>query len=572
MGSCASMLAAISLDDITSSRRLRENLADLYLSNQVAADRVQSLAADGHAAGAQGMDLRTAGKGGLIPGNTARDLRRKLSKSSKWQTNYYAPIRVFDVKKQTIVRRLVAFALPHEIMHVLVFYNGHAPFLSTAGMCNKTLSSFQALKTELRIADLCGLGLWGDGIPMNWDRSQSVDTWTMNIPGLVSGDGGNARFPICALNHKHVAKEVTNDDILSIVSWSMRCLLEGQMPISRHDGARWLPSDRWRRKLQGTPIGGEGPGFRAALTEVRGDWKHYKDVFRLPGHNSKDGCCWLCSCTPATIRAVFADAVWRVQRSSHWDNLAKWLTKGQEVSPILSCPGFKTYMFLLDWLHVMDIGVASDFQANVFLLVISKLPQPTAAARCAALFRMLQQFYRDHPVDSCLDNLTLSMLSNAKKGVKLRARGGECRNLVPFTLQIALDHLSDEVPIEAAAKQATVQLSALYQNLSRSLFNAEHMKKHSRLFALQYVALEAFTLAQNPLSKAWRIKPKLHLMQELAEHAFSNPSDVWCYRDEDFGGTISALARSRGGSSSVLACSRTVLQSFYARHPVPVFS
>ena len=185
---------------------------------------------------------------------------------------------------------------------------------------------------------------------------------------------------------------------------------------------------------------------------------------------------------------------------------------------------------------------------------------------------MLPRFYTTHPCDSRLDNLTLSMLSSDKKGVKLRAKGAECRNLVPFSLELALHHLDVSVPFEAAAKEATIHLAAMYQNLAKEFFNAEHLKNHSRMFALQYVALEASTVARDPKSRAWRVKPKLHLVQELAEHACLNPASVWCYRDEDFGGTLAALARPRGAAASVLTCSAKVLQLFYARQPVPAFA
>ena len=93
---------------------------------------------------------------------------------------------------------------------------------------------------------------------------------------------------------------------------------------------------------------------------------------------------------------------------------------------------------------------------------------------------MLQHYYSTHPCDSRLDNLTLSMLSTDKKGVKLRAKGAECRNLVPFSLQLALDHLDASVPFEAAAKEATIHLAAMYQNLAKDFFNAEDLKKKTQ--------------------------------------------------------------------------------------------
>ena len=47
------------------------------------------------------------------------------------------------------------------------------------------------------------LGLWGDGVPCNWDRSGSVDCLAMSLPGLL-GKAHNMRLPITVLNHQDV--------------------------------------------------------------------------------------------------------------------------------------------------------------------------------------------------------------------------------------------------------------------------------------------------------------------------------------------------------------------------------
>ena len=68
---------------------------------------------------------------------------------------------------------------------------------------------------------------------------------------------------------------------------------------------------------------------------------------------------------------------------------------------------------------------------------------------------------------------------------------------------------------------------------------------------------------------SWRMKPKTHLMQELCEFTTTNPSSNWCYRDEDSGGTMAAMARVRGGRGSARVVGTNLLRKFVARHPVP---
>ena len=90
------------------------------------------------------------------------------------------------------------------------------------------------------------------------------------------------------------------------------------------------------------------------------------------------------------------------------------------------------------------------------------------------------------------------------------------------------------------------------------------MAENSRKFCLLSVALERLSS-----SKLWRTKPKLHLMQELCELTGDNPTLYWCYRDEDFGGTLASLARSRGGHNSPGSIAKRVLLKFLGKHKWP---
>ena len=85
------------------------------------------------------------------------------------------------------------------------------------------------------------------------------------------------------------------------------------------------------------------------LVEVRGDWKLYSDVFRLPAWNSKAGCCYRCTATPVTIRDTSSTACWRSSKLSHWDILCRMISEGKSIFPIFSFPGFDASMFAIDW-------------------------------------------------------------------------------------------------------------------------------------------------------------------------------------------------------------------------------
>ena len=132
--------------------------------------------------------------------------------------------------------------------------------------------------------------LWGDGVPMNFDRKQSLEVLSFGLPGL-EGIVHNIRFPITVVPKKYVAKGCTKDDLLTVIAWSFQHLGACIMPSARHDGEPWLATDVWRKKtLQKAP--------RGALLEVKGDWAFMKETFRFPQFNELRGCCWLCSVCP----------------------------------------------------------------------------------------------------------------------------------------------------------------------------------------------------------------------------------------------------------------------------------
>ncbi len=119
--------------------------------------------------------------------------------------------------------------------------------------------------------------------------------------------------------------------------------------------------------------------------------------------------------------------------------------------------------------------------------------------------------------------------------------------------------------MEEAVIHAANHLWSCYQCLSHEAFSAQTLAHHSMKFAAMIVALEMYD------SSLFRVKPKLHLFQEMAEMQGSNPSDTWCYRDEEFGGSIAGTGRRRGGANSPMAQGRLVLNRFRAKHALPIF-
>lgn len=449
------------------------------------------------------------------------------------------------------------FLLPHEIIETLLIYadNGRN-ILQQDNLDYEGRQHAQHVRAKCGLDSFCCVGLWGDGVPVNWDRSESAECYSINFPGML-GKSRLLRIPVTAILKKHVLAKQTMDDIMQVLSWSFQICFHGRWPTARHDGTEWLPSDRHRQKQ-----GGQRLSCRSLLVEVRGDWAFFKSVFSFPGWKENAGCCWRCSAKPSDVFVPAADASWRSQRYSHWDLLQVLRAKGH-VTPLFRCPFLLAGCFRIDWLHCCDLGVAADFLGNFFLAVLTAMPaRASYEEKCKILFLHIQAWYKTNGVTDRLQKLKLSMFKREKKAPKLRAKAAEARALVPYAVVAAEKWLTAGTQLHLAIIQAAKHLSSCYDNLNPQTFNPDNLRTSSRLFCLQYAALQSFHVGTNK----WRMKPKFHLFQELCEMSKACPSASWTYRDEDFGGTAASYIRRRGGPAPIHLAALSLLDRFVLAH------
>ena len=169
----------------------------------------------------------------------------------------------------------LSMLLPHEVLFCMMQVQEKEALLQAQreqGAAD-TLRDLRSREELFGVPEgnLLGLGIWMDGVPFNRPRNKSLEVVAWNIVGQ-----GSMRIPITCLPKDFVAKHDTFDDLLSVVSWSTRCLIWGTMPSSRHDGTAFQASDGWRMNKK---VAGKKIGLQAALVEMRGDWSMYKEIF-----------------------------------------------------------------------------------------------------------------------------------------------------------------------------------------------------------------------------------------------------------------------------------------------------
>jgi hypothetical protein len=158
-------------------------------------------------------------------------------------------------------------------------------------------------------------------------------TWHRTVPLGMHGDAGafaahdslyvlsyislmgrgttmRKRFLFTVLRKSEMVAD-TLDHCLRIMSWSFNSLLSGEHP----------QVDAFGRKLQAAPRGPIAGPWRAALSQIRGDWAFYTEIFRFPKWNENIRMCWQCRASATVPHLAYTDhreeAAWRDTLFTH---------------------------------------------------------------------------------------------------------------------------------------------------------------------------------------------------------------------------------------------------------------
>lgn len=239
--------------------------------------------------------------------------------------------------------------------------------------------------------------------------------------------------------------------------------------------------------------------------------------------------------------------------------------KGLVMSPLFKSPGLLMEHVLLDWLHIVDLGVAQDIIGNFFHeVVLGGLPGSNKKERLQQLWVKIKAYYAENKTPSKLGELTLEMFERAGKSPKLRSKGGECRHLVPFCASLGreLAYLGEHWQ---TVSQLLDLLLSCAQHAAAVPFSSADLATDSRKLCVLWKKLKDAAEAEG--SWAWTMKPKVHLFQELCEYKaeqFGSPELFWTYADESFCGFMAKAAKRRGGQNFAATVPERLLNRYRA--------
>jgi hypothetical protein len=421
----------------------------------------------------------------------------------------------------------------------------------------------QCTKLALDPSNTIALGVHGDGVPFQKKDSIEVVSWN-----LLARPTAN-RIPFTAIAKEHMCKcgckgLCTWTAVLKVFTWSLLMCFVGAVSTLGPDGAPWEDN----RKGTGVLRSGFALGFRALLMQFRGDWPFLRALFRFPAWNQAN-ICWRCRAGPHGSDTPFTDpaesARWRQNRYGIHEFNRMLREAGGALCPLLALPGFSLLCVVLDWLHIVDLGVGADVAGCFFWELITTpgvLAGNTKAERLGDLWQRLRAFYARTQPSCRLDHLTETMVrKEGEKKPKLNVKGGECRHIIPFCAE--LSHSFAKVNVHFGT------IAALFHHLlncalciSADVYDKDSASQHCRRFCILYCTLQQEALAQDKIYM-WQPKPKMHLFQEMVEYMsfeWGSPRHFWCYRDESWCGFWARASTSRGGPKTAGATTARLLK------------
>jgi hypothetical protein len=243
--------------------------------------------------------------------------------------------------------------------------------------------------------------------------------------------------------------------------------------------------------------------------------------------------------------------------------------QAQDPSSLFKCPGFLLDYIVVDSMHAGDLGCFQDALGGLLWCEVTcKAWHRNQRTGLLRLNEDLKKYYgaNRHLNLSSVYPLSLSQLKGKDdKYPSLKCKAAECRHLAQFGLILAHRHRAGNAHrpqfsfrgrMAGSEQEHLDNLVAMFEGLVRyhtscaaTPFDAHECRASLYLFLQSLAALYRLWRRGLPADEQgympFNLRPKAHALQHLAEEKikiWGSPARFWCYRDEDFIGTVKTIA------------------------------
>lgn len=531
---------------------LRDSLRRDWGKGEISARKVQEYAMGAARAGAGGLDdLALAGTSGKNTQNIQRSLLGIFGRPQGAPPIDWVEI---PVKGGRMVSH--PFIFPHKFFRSMFLerfdlFTRHV--VGPEGAAREFWEAiehlpFVSVHPKIRANNydrIAPIGFHGDAGAFSKSDNLMILSWN----GLLARGRTRMKRFVFTFVRKRDYTPATLDRIFELLAWSFNAMADGLAPHESWD----------RRKIgpENEPLAG---GWQAILTQIRGDWQFYCEIFSFPAWNAAERMCWRCRASTTNRDLKWVDttekANWRRTRFSHEDYL-EWLRVNGLAIPILLALviGLRLECISIDSLHVMDLGLAAHVVANTLWETVlgKKWGHSTQDKNVEALERDMKTWGKANKVTTRIQGqLTKERICPKDTGSgypKLRAKGAATRKLAEYSLELArrFNTGSTHDLLRLGVNETLCRYYNVLSTQGQFLDDDAKNTLYNIGLDLGNLYSSLYTEAFKKGVKLWKMIPKLHLMQELTMYQaqdWGNPAYYWCYPDEDLVGLMVEIAKS----------------------------
>ena len=412
------------LTEPITARPLTDSLKRDWAAGHLTARKVQQYALDALKQGAHSLgDIAATGAHGKAPQHIHRSLLKIFG------TPKGAP--EFDWVNIPGKNGFICqpFLMPHKFFACLyehnrdVFYRHLRGPVGSAREYWEHLASSKFVQRHPLLADIDNtfpIGLHGDAGASTKHDSLMVISWN----GLLGRDNGRVKSIVFAFVRKRDYTPQTLDRIWELFAWSVN-----RMAVGRHPVLDWD-----RNPIVGaieSPLAGP---YSAVLSQIRGDWQFYVEIFAFPPWNGAVRMCWMCRASGSNPDMAFTDcrdnANWRSTRFSDESFRAYMAALGLSLPVLLLLIiGLRLECISIDSLHALDLGFSAHVAGNTFWETVTRhcWGKPTQEANVAELEKDLKIWSKKNKINSRIQGQLHKerIRATSESGhPKLKAKGG----------------------------------------------------------------------------------------------------------------------------------------------------
>eukprot|EP00435_Cladocopium_sp_Y103_P008588 s3618_g2.t1 len=290
---------------------------------------------------------------------------------------------------------------------------------------------------------------------------------------------------------------------------------------------------------------------RAALVELRGDWKFQREAFALRCHWTAKDCCHLCTARNPS------DPV----RRNRWTQLDRTFPRRSRANALASCfrwphpiaalPGFETVQLRFCTMHICNLGILQTLNGSLTSLLCEKgfFGGGKLEDQLRELSSRFRSWARVHQFQHSQGYITVGMLHITDGFPALTCKAWNGQVLLVFLDSCAnilfQQHPEEETELASLAARAMVCWFDRLARYGRYLteIQSKDISKFGFTFLRLYQKLGYFSVTHN--CGRWKLLPKHHPFRHVNEDMLSmrmNYRYVHTFKDEDNVGVCKRLA------------------------------